>query len=292
MSKRYLLRDPKLLNLRFYQSYDESFLFRKVETLLFLLEDLDNFKEFMTAGDDNPEFNLGKYKETLNAEIYFTEFHQFEAFFALLIAIFQDLPHWLYLTTYPPGEIKEKAEAFIDGDFSKVTNGCIASLEEFLNAAIYADFLSDDVEISNQWQKNLENISWLIARLAQKYLKGIEYNAYKHGLRMMMGASYFRFYPTGHPEQAVQFQSDDSIRFLELERVDKDTYQVKETYKHFNPIESLNHLYFMSVMLKTIKSVRLARLKGEKKARLNSLTQLDKDNLDKLRVVTEWSINL
>ena len=173
-----------------------------------------------------------------------------------------------------------------------MTNGYVTSTEEFLNAAIYADFLSDDEAVANQWQINLDNITWLITRLANRYINSDEYNAYKHGLRMMTGPSYFRFYPTNHPQKGVKFQSDDSVRFLELEKLDKNTYQVKETYKHFNPIESLNHLYFMSAILETIRLVRLARLKGENKAQLNSFTQLDRESFDKLRVFTKWSINL
>jgi hypothetical protein len=45
-------------------------------------------------------------------------------------------------------------------------------------------------------------------------------------------------------------------------------------------------------ILETIKSVRMARVNGETKANLNSFSSLDKDNLNKMRVVTKWSMSL
>lgn len=180
----------------------------------------------------------------------------------------------------------------MEKDIKTVTNGLIDNANELINEAVYANFISDKDEIAQNWQTNIDNIIWFIARIAQKYIEGTEYNAYKHGLRTMTGPTYFRVFPTGEPEKGLRYESDDSLRFLELEEVEKNVFQVKETYKHFNPIESLNHIYFMSGILETIKSVRLARLNGETKARLNSFVQLNKENLNKMRVVTKWSFTL
>ena len=289
--KTYFLRDAKDLNLQFYNSYDEAFLYRKAETLMLLVDDVEEYKSAL-LGADSKDFDQKKFVETLNAEIHFTEFHQFEAFFAVLIAIFQDLPHWLYLTTYTSREIKEKVNAFLDRDLKIVSNGLVDNSNDFINSAVYAGFISDNEGIVQKWQENIDNIFWFITRLARKYIEGTEYNAYKHGLRVITGPTFIKFSPTGQPDKGFQYSSDHSIRFLELDEIEKDRFQVKETFKHFNPVESINHLYFMYGVLETIKSVRMARIKGETKANLNSFSTLDKDSLNKMRVVTKWSMTL
>lgn len=289
--KTYYLRDAKDLDLQFYRGYDEAFLFRKAETLMHLVDDVEKYKSVVLF-EDNSNFDEKKFIEALNAEIHFTEFHQFEAFFAILIAVFQNLPHWLYLTTYKSSEIKEKVNALLKKDLKTVSNGLVSNSNEFINSAVYAGFISDDEEIAQNWQQNVDNIFWFITRVAQKYIEGTEYNAYKHGVRVITGPTAIKFSPTGQPDKGFQYESENSIRFLELDEVEKNKFQVKETFKHFNPIESINHLYFMYGVLENIKSVRIARIKDETKAKLKSFASLDKENLNKLRVVTKWSMNL
>src|SRR5215212_9716310 len=150
--KTYFLRDAKDLNLQFYNSYDEAFLYRKAETLMLLVDDVEEYKSAL-LGADSKDFDQKKFVETLNAEIHFTEFHQFEAFFAVLIAIFQDLPHWLYLTTYTSREIKEKVNAFLDRDLKIVSNGLVDNSNDFINSAVYAGFISDNEGIVQKWQE-------------------------------------------------------------------------------------------------------------------------------------------
>ena len=206
--------------------------------------------------------------------------------------MFQKLPHWLYLTTYTSREIKQKVNAFIEKDLKAVSYDMVDNKNDFINSAVYAGFVSDDENIAQKWQENIDNIFWFITRVARKYIEATEYNAYKHGLRVFTGPTFIKFSPTGQPDKGFQYVSDNSVRFLELDEIEKNKFQVKETFKHFNPIESINHLYFMSGILETIKSVRMARIKGETKANLKSFSSLDKDSLNKLGVVTKWSMTL
>src|SRR5688572_8605094 len=217
-----MLSDPQQLNLRFYESYDYSFLLNKAETLLLIAENYENYKEFAIA---NGGSNVGidkKFAETLRAEVHFTEFHQFEGFFALLIAIFQKLPHWLYLTTYETREIKEKIRAFIDQDMKAVTDGQVNTVNDFLNHSIYTGFITNDTEKAGKWQTNLDNITWLLRRLAEKYNEATEYNAYKHGIRVLTGHTSLRLHPSDNPAGGFGYASNDSLRFLEVEKLKKD----------------------------------------------------------------------
>lgn len=290
---QYGINDPQGLNIKFYTQYDESFLFRKADTLLFIAEHQEHFREFVTNNGGQEEAVDSKFIETIRTEVHFTEFHQFEAFFALLIAIFQNLPHWLYLTTYSTRDIKKKVKAFLEDDIKTLTEGNLDSTEAFVNQAIYTNFLPDDQDSRDNWKTNIENITWLLSRLSEKYIAGAEYNAYKHGVRIMTGPSSLSFKPTGKSEGGFSFSSNDSVRFLEIKDDEQDRKIVYETVKHFNPIESINHLLFMAQLLDTMKTTRLARLQGgQKHIEFNTFFDLDRDVLKKFRNRTRWSITI
>lgn len=291
MSKlNYIIRDPKGLNTRFYERYDELFLLRKAYTLLLIADRPEAFKQFVKEAEDSEELVDNRYTEALRAEIHFSEFLQFEAFFALLIAGFQPLPHWLYLTTYSTWDLKAKITAFLNGDIANVTSGRIRSPKEFVDTAIYDSFRPDDPDKIAHWDLNIDNILWFVRRIARKFIDGPEYNAYKHGLRIITGPTYFRLYPTGEPEKGFTHASDDSIRYLELEPIENNQTLVREAFKHFSPEESINHIFFMSSILETVRAVRLARLKSEPGAKLNTFISLDRENITNLTKGTKWSL--
>ena len=125
--------------------------------------------------------------------------------------------------------------------------------------------------------------------MAHKYVNGLEYNAYKHGLRVMAGYAYFRMYFDENPNGGLHWASHDSLMFLELKDVGEGGLTVYKTTKQFNPQESMDHILFMSCLLETIKSVRLARLKGEQGAKLNTFFKMNKEGLLQLRNTRAWS---
>ena len=280
--KQYIVRDANDLNQRFYEGYDPNFLLSKARTLMFIVENQEAFVRFVEECGESAEDVDQDFREALRAEVYFTEFHQFEAFFALLIAPFQELPHWLYLTTYTPSEIKGKVQAFLDKDIPLITNEQENDLYDFLRVAIYGYFKPDIEEEKGSFQNDLDDIAWLLDRMAYRYLKSIEYNAYKHGVRVLAGPTAVEFTPHGATEPTLRFSSDDSVKFLELEDVDKDRIAVYEVWKHFKPAESINYLYFMSVLLQVMKTVRLGRLTGKEHLQIEPFPKINRDQLNQL----------
>ena len=254
MAKQLNVRDPEGLNLRFYETYDEKYLLRKAEILLFIAKHADAFRGFAEQHEWTPE---SIDRRALRAEVHFTELHQSEAFFALLTAIFQTKPHWVYLTEYKPGAMKKKAEAYLKGDIAAVTNGRIDKLNDFLNSAIYDGFIVSDEEKARDWQTNLDNIDWMIRRIARKYVKGEEYNAYKHGLRFVAEPSFIRFTLTDHPDRGFEFSSDDSLTFLELTPTEGSVNEGRLSHQSFDPEQSILHLDFMSGVLVVHPAKRL-----------------------------------
>ena len=258
-NRTYQISDEYDLNLRFYEGYDEAFLMDKASTLWMIVNRQDEFKQWTTQQGSTGEGVTAKYFEALRAGIYFTEFHQFEALFALLLSIYQSLPHWLYLTTYRHEDIRGKVEAFISGDIKTVTDGETESMEDFLNHAIYHGYVADQGGEEEQWRKNIDNIAWLLRRRASKYQKASdsrsgEYNAYKHGLRVMTGEHFMRIGLGDNPAQwATLGASPDLISFLET-KDEGGHHAVHETTRHFNPKESIRHLSFMMSFLGVMKN--------------------------------------
>src|SRR2546426_1696834 len=125
------------MDVDFYQGYDPDFLWNKAQTLRLVSQNLDEFRDFLTRTAGTNEGIDQKFVEGLNAEIHFTEFHQFECFFALLLAVFQRQSHWIYLNQYPPGEIRRKAHEFLMRDIAALTNGAVDNVKEFLVWSVY-----------------------------------------------------------------------------------------------------------------------------------------------------------
>ena len=157
--KKYIIRQPQTIDWHFYQSYDVDSLYNKAQTLMLVDHEKEAYKEFVgKIGGDATELDT-KYCESMRAEIYFTELHQFEVLFALMIAMYQNLTHWLFLTTYTTQDLKEKIQAFLDNDIAKLTKGRADSSLVFLNQSIYSGFITQDEEKKKRWNDNLSNIN-------------------------------------------------------------------------------------------------------------------------------------
>lgn len=270
------------IDVDFYRDYDPDFLWNKAQTLRLITENLDEFKEFLKRTVGTDEGIDQKFIEGLNAEIHFTELHQFECFFALLLAVFQDMPHWVYLNEYRPGAIRQKARDFLSRDIASLTNESVRDLDEFLLWAVYMGYgFLPNSEAHEKWLENLRGLEWMFDRLAAKYIEGIEYNAYKHGLRLLTGPSCFALFPENQPDKGLSWKSDNSIRFLEIKRGPKGR-KVQQTVKHFDPEEGISNLSFMNLVLGIVKKCRLARLKGEKKLEESFIINMDKEALQNL----------
>jgi hypothetical protein len=113
--------------------------------------------------------------------LYFAAIHEFEAFLALLLAVFQPLPHWLFLTRgYQPGDMPMKARHLEDDDIAALTNGLCIDGRTCVATAVYNQHQSQDEPAKSRWDENLDNAFSLIKRMAHYYLEGQDaYNSYK-----------------------------------------------------------------------------------------------------------------
>jgi hypothetical protein len=284
----FFVHDPQRLDLGFYSDYDERFLYRKVTLLRVALQNPDLLTDVF--GEEQSSDERERIRHALAAELLFTELHQFESFFAILIACFQELPHWIFLTTYSTGEIKDKAKAFVQGGFGALAGGLATDRDSFLRIAVYNGLGADDAD-QESWRTTFENLWWLIRRMAQKYLAATEeYNSYKHGLRIISATSYLAVAKSKTDlASAHVLAARHSITHLRLDKEDTGTAVSVET-KEFNPEESSVHVCIMADILTNIKRIRRAMLAGQAGVELTRFGVLDKEGLQVLAVSTSWRL--
>lgn len=214
-------------NLHFYQRYDERFLFNKVATFLYIIDEGAHVvTQIQQRSFPHVDASFSaRYQESLRAEILFSTLHQCESFFALLVALFQPLPHWLYLTTYETKEIKQAVERIVARRIEAVTNGAISTTCEFISVTVYTEVMTADPELAGRWEENLDNAAWLIERIGIYFLRYDRVcNSYKHGLRVMTGPHRVGIAPQGWdgavqgPMRVIQ-ASEDSLTYLQKEPV-------------------------------------------------------------------------
>lgn len=287
-------------NLRFYTGYDEHFLFNKVASFLYILDEgepaVQQIEERLIAhgGAKLSE----RYLESIRAEVFFTALHQCETFFALLIAPFQPLPHWLYLTTYETKDIKQAVGLMVAGKINELTGGVITTMQDFIKIAIYSEVTPADPQLASRWDENIDNATWLVTRIGKFFFKyDRAYNSYKHGLRVMTGPYQVSIGlqnlhgVTAGPMHVIQ-ASEDSVTYLQKEPVrevdSEKEIPISEVTKAFNPFEATFYLAKMNQMLETIKATRLALLKGgEPVERTNTFFGLDREEVEQLERIEE-----
>lgn len=116
--------------------------------------------------------------------------------------------------------------------------------------------------------------------MAERYRDAPEYNAYKHGVRIITGpAAWFLGEDNGQP--LIEHESEDSITYLDIRDVGEGGLTLREVTKQFDPEESFYYLRMMHLMLDTMVQFRRASV-GDTTIEVHGHTILD---LDKKAVV-------
>jgi hypothetical protein len=262
------------LNKWFYQGYDPGFLFHKAQAMTFVMGNLRLFGQWRqqhSTEDDawlwDPSY---QFTPALKSELFFTAMHQFESFLALLLANFQVRPHWLYLTEYGPGEMREKAQRLVSGELDVLTNGHCANQRVFVEKAVYGEHEAPDETIRGRWTENLDNVFWLIERMARFYLDGLDaYNSYKHGTRIV-ASNITQFTTWG-----LQIVADDGLAYLQVQ-----DGKVDEVSREIFPDEAVYFLATMYRMQQTIRDTRLSTYEPIP-PRINVFLDIPREQLDK-----------
>ena len=290
------VKTPKELNRLFYERFEENYWLNKADALLIMIDFFDYIKK-VVADDWNFESPKEKFLMNLRAGIYFTSFHMAEATFALLFAPFQPYPHWVHMTIYKG--IRKSIGQYLDDEIAELTSKKCSTKEEFIKLALYSGFFPEGENKKESWNKNVEDIIWMLDRIGNKYMDATgsergEYNSYKHGLRIQTSKQSLSIYEDGHPERAVQVApSNDSISYIQFIKKEINKQKVEElseVTKQFSHVEAYAYIVFMTRILKQIKDTRVALIDGRKTelGRIN----IDRDKLLELSSYNEWEFTI
>ena len=283
-----LFRSHSDAELRFYDGYDPNFLASKGGILFLAAQHPDAFRDFVAAvGGNESEIDATVFHTFVSA-LHFSVLHQFEALFALLLAEFQDLPHWVFLTEYRTREIKTKAQAYIDHQYDLISAGVCSDRAEFITRSVYSGItVPEDMESS--FRLSVNDIGWLIEEGAKRYLGSPEYNAYKHGLRVLPGAMTLKFGKPGMPPTNTLFSMPHSVTFLEREELD-DGYGYSEVTKEVNAEDSYQWLLALASIAEAVRDIRLAVLR--RTAVSMTMFTFDRKKLIWLSPITKFRVSL
>jgi hypothetical protein len=274
---------------RFYDGYDPNFLLSKGAILFLAAQHPDAFRASVAATGGNQNALDEKLFHNLVAELHFSVLHQFEALFALLLAGFQDLPHWVFLTEYRPGEIKTKAQAYLDHQYQAISGGVCEERNGFIIRSVYPG-IAVPSGMESTFRDSVNDIGWLVEEAAKRYLCSPEYNAYKHGLRVLPGAATLKFgRVSGAPPTNTLFSMPHSVTFLQREDVENGRGYAEVT-KEISAEDSYQWLQAMASIAGAVRDIRLA---GLRQSDVNvPMFTFDRKRLIQLRPITKFRMSL
>jgi hypothetical protein len=157
--------------------------------------------------------------------------------------------------------MKNAAKAIIAGDFEKLTNGAFKDAEGFVKSSVYANIDFSRMDVAERWARSVADIAWLIQHVAERFVAGHEYNAYKHGLRVSSGSAGFGVMNGPSFSDVLPVLSmKHSVTHLELGEA-REGYVGQCVTKEVSPEYSFELIQGMAIVLFTAKEMRIARTK-------------------------------
>ncbi|HLP14406.1 MAG TPA: hypothetical protein VK177_20925 [Flavobacteriales bacterium] len=217
-----MIFDPKT----FYQSYQKDYHKIKATYLKGIMENLNDLESsFFGSNVDNDDREA--IKRTIKSDLRHTYFHAIETFFEIFFALNpqnqknRSPDEILFTLTYSKGsetydrigEIanNEKSLDFLNEQIKyldhTITIGhyifypCIFSKERF------------PPELFDQISESIEAVKYGIKIIASDFIRREEYNAYKHGLRLIPGSSKLMLAEAKSMDVKIEWDISDSMSF-------------------------------------------------------------------------------
>lgn len=269
----------------FYQSYLKDYHYIKAKYLKGMLDNLSK-SEIEFFGKELLKEDKDNFRLTLKSELRQTYFHAIETFFELLFALnpigkssFDDENIQIYLTnsnwTENYKKIKEIAQDDKKLDFlnSEINfAGKIISVGHYLFYMGIFPNAKIPSELFEQIKVSLNAIIHGIKLLALDFINKEEYNAYKHGLRIIPSVSHIYFLDAETMEKKIDFDSSDSMSFYIKS---KNESEIKIITKVFDVERDFQMISFCSNLINNLIFYR----------RISMKLKCDENKYDKIPII-------
>lgn len=285
-----MIFDPQI----FYQTYLKEYHKIKAEYLKKLLDNSSKYyKDFFSDGLDEYDENL--FKRTIKSDLRQTYFHAIETFFELLFAlnpkgketpddafVLFNLSNSNWKTTYEKIEKISKNEAELNFLDEKITfSGFDISIGHYLfymgvfNKNNFPDLVFTEIN------ESINAIKYGILIIAKDFVKRDEYNAYKHGIRLIPATSKVSLADTQTKKIIVELDMSDSVSFYH--RTNKKD-EIKVSTKVFDSERDFQMICFCSNLIHQLVYFRKISIRKESETIINSSVAIkffSKDAIDK-----------
>jgi hypothetical protein len=271
----------------FYEGYDPLFLANKATTLFAIHKNIDSFWE----ASERWGMRVQTKEELLSllaTELHSTAFHQTETMIAFLLCEYQTRPDWVYLTSYGNPEMKTAAKAISSGDFSSITGGSAGTASAFIKAAVFAKWDFSGAENADVWEQSVDDIAWLLRHVSERFIDGHEYNAYKHGLRVVSGSAGLAVAPSGTSAFKQILGMAHAVTYLEVGE-ETTGYVGNRVTKETRPEYSFELIHCMAAVLALTKTMRVARVNQSLSGVELYLPQIDREGLTRIKPTSRFS---
>jgi hypothetical protein len=272
---------------KFYQGCDPFFLAKKATTLFGIWKNIDVFWESSESWGMHVE-TKGELLNLLATELHAAAFHQTEAMIAFLLCEYQNRPDWVYLTTYANAEMKNAAKAISSGDFASITGDTAKDARAFVKEAVFATWDLSLAEADEAWGQSIDDIAWLLQSVCERFVEGHEYNAYKHGLRVISGSAGLALAPFGSCAFKPIIRMPHAMTYLEISE-ESAGYVGSEVTKETRPEYSFELIHCMAAVLALTKTMRVARVNGSLDGLEILLPQIDRAGLSRIKPISRFS---
>lgn len=212
----------------FYNSYAYDYYLYKLGTLKAILVDVPKFDQEFLPGYVQ-DVNRDNYIRFIKSELRMTCFHAIETLFELIFAlepkdgllrdekILQSLTAASAKTNY--ARIGNMAKDLTKLDFLDV----ICEEDQKVPVWLHIFYFKSNFQIQSQFKDELlesgKAIRYFLYRIAKIFSNRSEYNAYKHGIRIMNTLTYVSI-GTGNGNLPVSFDMKDTMSLFSIEKDD------------------------------------------------------------------------
>ncbi|NBC28281.1 MAG: hypothetical protein GVY08_15575 [Bacteroidetes bacterium] len=260
----------------FYKQFPYKYWLFKAEMLHEMIErDESNFND----KDGNLEALGGSSKEfqqMLKYELHFTYYHQAEALFELIFALEKVMSEskyvWLEMSQYKPRDMQrftKKIQRLANGSDElrtkkvNLTDGREISFYEWL---IYDAFVPEIKKSEEQVKVSTEKVDDILLFAAKDLSDKKEYNAFKHGMRVLHLFDHFKIGDKEKNKFELNFDLKNSFTYVNYpknkQRSDGKAGDVQAVTKGYSPKQDLMKIKLITMLMTGIIEVRKMRFFG------------------------------